>query len=112
MTNKVSSGKKISAVFAGGATAGDPDVIGQIPGVHEITVSAGGTGVLDTEGVFNLSAMGHDGSNNAAITAGAKVYYKSDATPKINVNTAGVFFGYALDPVDSGATTTIRVRLI
>lgn len=88
----------------------DPVLLGQIPGVCSVTEGADGIASIVTEGVYNLSVKGTTGSN-AAIAAGDIVYYVTGNTPKLSATTSGVRFGYALDPVLSGATTTIRVKL-
>ncbi len=90
--------------------SGDPVIYGQIPGVALIDETADGLTTIALDGVFLLSVKGET-TSNAAIAAGAIVYYDSAATPhKLNAdNTNGVRFGYALDAVDSGATATIRV---
>lgn len=90
--------------------SGDPCLLGQLPGVSALAEDGSGNTTMVTEGVFNLSVKGTSGSN-AAIAAGDILYYVTGNTPKLSVTTSGVRFGYALDPVNSGATTTIRVKL-
>src|SRR5215831_8560046 len=90
--------------------SGDPVVLGQLPGVALTAEDAAGNTTIATEGVFNLSVKGTNGTN-AAIAAGDILYYVSANTPKLSVTNTGVRFGYALDAVSSGATTTIRVKL-
>lgn len=92
--------------------SGDPVVIGQLPGVALTTEDSTGMATIQTDGVFDLPVKGET-TVNAAIAAGAIVYYDSAATPhKINAdNTNGVRYGYALEAVTSGATTTIRVKV-
>jgi hypothetical protein len=60
------------------------------------------------EGVLRLPVTGHDTAGaDTAVVVGDKVYL--DGT-EINVDgTNGTFIGYAMEPVASGATTTIRV---
>jgi len=113
-TNEVyKEGAQIPLTVGASVAARAPIAVGQIAGVTLTATGASGTtqATVKTEGVFDLSVKGHDGSSNAEITEGAILYYKSDATPKINVNTAGVRFGYALEGVDSGATKTNPVLL-
>lgn len=90
----------------------DPCVVGaNVVGVAE--VAAGATTDLITlrlRGVFNLAVIGANAGGNVAIAAGDKVFIDG-ATAVLNANSAKIFFGIALDPVVSGATTTIRVRL-
>ncbi|MFC5744821.1 capsid cement protein [Actinomadura rugatobispora] len=93
--------------------SGDPVVIGQLPGVALTTEDADdGMATIQTDGVFDLPVKGET-TTNAAIAVGAIVYYDAAATPhKLNADsTNGVRFGYALEAVSSGATTTIRVKI-
>lgn len=90
-------------------TSGDPCVMGQIPGVALIDEDSDGQVVIAREGVFNLAVVGADGSGNAAVSRGDILYYDAGEVNKDVTN--GVRFGYAMDPVSSGATTTIRVLL-
>jgi len=97
-------------------SSGDPVAIGQIPAVAltdaSDTVANGGTCTVQTDGVFDLSVHGtsDDGTTGAAIGVGDIVYIDTDGT--INVDaTAGIRFGYALEPVVSAATTTIAVKV-
>lgn len=112
--NKVfDEGDQLSLVCTDPATpkSGDPVLVGQIPGVALTDERADGTTSVDTEGVFRLSVKGVDGSGNKAIVAGDIVTYTAADTPKLSVKAAGVRYGYALDAVTSGSTTTIRVKL-
>lgn len=90
--------------------SGDPVLLGQLPGVALIAEAADGLTTIKTDGVATLSVKGTSGSN-AAIAAGDILYYVTANTPKLSVTTSGVRFGYALEPVTSGATTTIRVKI-
>lgn len=106
--------KSLSVAVTAPATpvSGDPVVYGQIPGVALIDEAADGLTTIALDGTWLLSVKGET-TTNAAIAAGAIVYYDAAATPhKINADSSnGVRFGYALDAVDSGATATIRVRV-
>lgn len=111
----------VAAVAGSGAgglvLSGDPVAVGDLVGVaqiDEVTAAADpllGQATVDTGGAYNLSVKGHDGTSDAAIAVGAKVYYNTGDTPHLNVRVAGVLFGHALAAVVSGATTTIPVRL-
>lgn len=92
--------------------SGDPMVIGQLPGVAETSSEATTNRlVMQTEGVYNLSVKGIDGSGNIAVAAGDIIYYVDADTPKLSKKATGVRFGYALAAVVSGATTTIKVKV-
>lgn len=92
--------------------SGDPCVVGQLPGVAE-TASEATTNrlVMQTVGVYRLSVKGVDGGGNSAVAIGDLIYYVEADTPKLSKKTTGVRFGYALEAVTSGATTTIKVKV-
>ncbi len=89
--------------------SGDPVLHGQLPGVALTDERSDGTTSVDTSGVYNLSVKGVDGSGNAAVASGDRIYYVTGDTPKLSKKTAGVSFGIALGTVASGATSTIPV---
>lgn len=91
--------------------SGDPLVLGQLPGVALIDTNADGNVTIKTDGVFNLSVKGVDGSGNKAVAIGDIIYYVDGDTPKLSVKSSGVRYGYALGAVTSGATKTIPVKL-
>lgn len=91
--------------------SGDPVVVGQLPGVALINEQADGKTTIKTNGVAALSVKGVDGGGNSAVAAGDILYYVAADTPKISKKNTGVRFGYALEAVSSGATTTIRVKI-
>ena len=92
--------------------SGDPVLLGQLPGVALADEDSAGLTTIATDGVFTLAVKGEDGAGNAAIAAGDIVYYDSAATVKVNKDsTNGVRFGYALEAVSSGATSSIKVKV-
>ena len=120
-TNRIfEKGTQLSVVpdLAPNATvaSGDPVAVGQLPGVAltdaDDTVASGGECTVQFDGVFDLEVVGtsDDGTTGAAIAVGDIVFLDTDAT--LNVDTTnGIRFGYALEAVASGATTTIRVKV-
>lgn len=108
-------GVQLSAVCTQPATpaSGDPVLVGQMPGVALTDERADGTTSVDFEGVFDLAVEGKDAANaNTAVAVGDILFYDSVNTVKLNKDqTNGVRFGYALEAITSGATSTIRVRL-
>jgi predicted RecA/RadA family phage recombinase len=90
--------------------SGDPVIIGQIPGVALVAEDSAGLTTVKTNGVARLSVKGTNGSDTA-VAAGDILYYVSANTPKLSKTTSGVRFGYALEAVSSGATTSIRVKI-
>lgn len=107
-------GNHISAAATDPATpaSGDPLIVGLLPGVALTDERADGTTSIQTNGVFNLSVKGViTGPANQAVAVGDILYYSSGHTPKLDKDTAGVRFGYALATVTSGATATIAVKI-
>lgn len=99
----------IPAAIAG-ATAGDPVVLGQIPGVALITTDADGNTVLKRTGAYDFSVEAADANGTSAVAIGDILYYESGGTPVLNKKTTGVRFGYALEAITSG-TATIQVAI-
>ena len=64
--------------------------------------------VIQTRGIVNISVDGDDGSP-LAIDVGDPVFI--GAAGFVDGTVAGILFGIALEPVASGATTLIAVRL-
>lgn len=115
-TNEVQNvGANITAACTEPTTpaSGDPVLIGQIPGV---ALAAEDTTTLETvvatRGVYSLSVGGETvAAASSAVAVGDILYYDSAATPKINKDTGGVRFGYALGTVAGAGTGTIDVKL-
>ena len=106
-TNYVQSGDHIVAAIAS-KSSGDPAVLGQIPGVCLTDTDSSGNVVLATRGVFDLPVKGET-TTNTAISVGDIVYWDSTLLNKDSTN--GIRFGYALEAVSSGETTTIKVNV-
>ena len=115
--NYIQPGEFIHAAATDPATpdVGKPVRVGTIAGVavtHEAEGgNAAGESTIATKGVFDLPVVGSDGSTDAAVSLGDKIYYDA-AIDGLNKNTAGTLFGKALEAVEAGATTTINVLLI
>lgn len=111
-TNEVfNQGNQIDVTLAS-TSAGDPVVVGSIPGVALNATDANGKVTMKTDGVFTLSVKGIDSGGNSAVAAGDIIYYVSGDTPKLSKKATGsIRFGYALEAVASAATTTIRVKI-
>lgn len=107
---------KLSLPVPDGTESGDfVLVFGEIPGVAETDEGDGGnadnhaTVAINPKWVFDIAVVGADGAGNAAIDIGDRVYVDGAV---INADvTNGDFYGWALEAVASGATTTIRVLL-
>lgn len=112
INERYEEGSPLSVVCTDPATpaAGDPVLVGQLPGVALTDEDAAGNTTVDFEGVYTLSVKGTNGAN-AAIAAGDILYYVAANTPKLSVTNTGVRFGYAMEAVASGATSTIQVKI-
>lgn len=92
--------------------SGDPCLVGQIPGLALTdgadTVANKGEATVKFNGVADLAVKGET-TTNAAVAVGDILYYDSGVINKDSSN--GVRYGYALETVVSGATTTIRVKI-
>jgi len=115
-TNRVlANGRNLRAICTLPATpaAGDPVIVGNIPGVALGDEETDGYTVIDTKGVYSLSCKGvTTGAAGSAIVPGDILYYSSGHTPVLDKYLlSGVRFGYALGNVDSGATATINVKI-
>lgn len=91
--------------------SGDPVRYGEMCGVADTAEEADGLVSVAFEGVYTLSVKGIDGSGNAAVAVGDRIYYTDADTPKLSKKATGRFFGYALGAVASGATGSINVKL-
>lgn len=107
---------KLSLPVPNGTVSGDPVLIfNAIPAVALTDEFEGGNAdnvasvALNPKWVFDLAVTGADATVNAAIAVGDRVYKDGTAVNKDVTN--GVFYGWALEAVASGATTTIRVLL-
>jgi predicted RecA/RadA family phage recombinase len=92
-----------------GVKSGDPVIIGQIPGVAMIDRRADGTATVDHDGIYRLKVVGKNKAGNKKIEIG-DIIFKKGAELNVN-NEEGVRFGYALEVVESGATTEILVKI-
>ena len=108
-TNRTLPEGRYVTVAIASKSSGDHALFGSIPGVCTTDTDADGNVVLDTSGVYSLSVTGADNAGNAAIAAGDIIY---DDAGTLNIDSVnGTRFGYAMAAVNSGATTTINVKV-
>lgn len=113
-TNRVFASSDVLRVAVASPTvSGDPVVIGAMGGGVAITDydADDGKATVDFAGVYDLSVKGIDGAGNVAVAVGDPLYFTTGDTPVLSKKSSGIFFGYALEAVESGATATINVRL-
>lgn len=112
--DRVYKGNSIPLTVTAGTKSGDPVVVGGFVGVAEIDADAT-TNVATVDiggGLYNFSVKGvTNGAANSAVAQGDLIYYSAGHTPKLDKDTTGVLFGVAWEPVSSGATTTIGVKV-
>ncbi len=105
-------GKDLSLPVPAGTVSGAPVAVGQIPGVASTDRRADGMTSVKMHGVFRLAVVGQEWNGtaivNVAIAEGAILYLNGTT---LNRDNRGVRFGYALEPVAAGATTTILVKV-
>lgn len=106
MNNYIQPGKAVAVTMPDAMTAGDGVQVGTaLFGVAVDTCTSGATGVIWTEGVFDLAK-----TTGQAYAAGARIYWNS-STKKTTTTTGGnLQAGVAVDAATSGATTA-RVLL-
>lgn len=92
--------------------SGDPVLFGSYCTGVALTDEAadGKTTVLFGDFIADLSVKGVNDSGNSAVAVGDTIFYNSADTPVLNKKSSGVFFGFALEAVDSGSTDTIKVK--
>lgn len=106
------SKKTPKVAVTAGLTSGSPFVFGKLPGVLLGDADSDNKAVMQLDGIFALSVKSAGASSaTTAIAAGDILYYNSGATPKINFDTGGVRFGYAMEAVSAAASATIMVQI-
>ena len=117
MNNKILGTENVIQVTnSSGAdiSAGQPILIGDqgLKGfcVQDIANGSEGSVAVSPSYVVDYPVKGHDGSSNAAVAIGDKVYYTAGEA-FCDVDTDQTFIGYALEVVTSGSTTTVNVLL-
>lgn len=112
MNNFVQDGKVLDLLNSSGSTvsAGGVATEGKISGIASSDITNNTRGPCRMSGVFNLSVKGEDGSGDAQILAGGKIYLDTDG--ELNGDSSnGEFFGYNFSgaALASGTTATIAV---
>lgn len=103
-------GRKLTLPVGAGVKSGDPVAIGAMTGVALNDRDAAGNATVDFGGVYELSVKAVSDVGNSAIAVGDQLYFVAGDTPKLSKKSStGLYFGFALDAVNSGETATIRV---
>lgn len=104
------------------ALAGDPVVIGVIPGVALKDADADFKAPVQLNGVFELTVDGIDNSGalgadaNSAVDGGDAIYFNEGDDPPLSKRADGILFGYALgdegvEIVAAGASGSVNVMV-
>lgn len=93
---------------------GDPVRFGELTGVALTDEGEGGNSATETTiyvgpGVFDVSVKGVDANGNSAVAVGDTIYYVDGDSPPLSKKASGYFYGFALETVGSGSTSTINV---
>lgn len=106
-------GRKLSVAVASTVKSGDPVLIGGMAGVALTDYRASdGEASVDFGGVYEVSVKGVNNAGNSAVALGDAIYFVVGDTPVLSKKASGVFFGYALETVASGAIEPTKVRLV
>lgn len=90
---------------------GEPVRVGSFCGVCVGPGAVGSPRPIRVRGVVKVAVKGVNASGNVNIMPGDKVYYVDADTPRLSAKNTGTFFGYALQTVLAGQTSTIDVLL-
>lgn len=103
------SGVTLKMAVTASASAGDVEVINAlvVDLITDADANDEATVRLPCPYVVEVSVTGADDAGNSAVAIGDKLYNDAGTINKDAVN--GVFYGYALETVTSGATATILV---
>lgn len=98
--NAVNDGLTIEFVAGTARSAGDPEVVGEIVGIHERTVAVGEVAVLTRRGRFTMVILGTD-----TPAQGAKLYYDNGNRRLTTTASTHKLAGWAALAKASGPTT-------
>jgi predicted RecA/RadA family phage recombinase len=109
-TNKVQDGKVLTIAKAS-VDSGDVVVVGAITGVALTDTDANGKIELAREGVYSLTVTGNNGTDDATVAIGDKIY--ASAAGALSLDAGGTYFGIALEAIGTaGAAAEIDVLLV
>jgi predicted RecA/RadA family phage recombinase len=102
-------GDKLQLPVPENTVSGQALVIGDLPCVAVTDRDKNGLASVQTDGVWRFTVKGKNKAGNTKIEVGKKVFMKGG---EINANNEeGVFFGYVLEEVASGATSEVLVKV-
>lgn len=96
--------------------SGQPCRVGPLTAVAVTDEDSDGLTSVQFDGVWDLPVKGADDDGNSAVSVGNPLFYVDadvdDGTGFLSKKTSGYFVGIALEAVNSGSTTTIKVKLV
>ncbi len=106
-------GKYLRMAVSSGVEAGDITLLGSKFPVVALTDrdSTSGYATVDVgPAVYDLSTVAKDADGDSAVAAWDRLYWDTGQSPDaLSKDNTKIFFGYALETVDSGETATINV---
>lgn len=106
-------GKYLSVAVSSGVEAGDITLLGSKFPVVALTDrdSTSGYATVDVgPAVYDLSTVAKDADGNSAVAVWDRLYWDTAQSPDaLSKDNTKIFFGYALETVESGETATINV---
>lgn len=121
--NKIQAGAQplitltAAALYPATPNSGDPIIFGKgkpyvLPAVALTDEFTDGTVTGDIgPSIFDLPVEAINAGGNSAVVAWDAIFYESGGDPPLNKKVAGIFFGWALETVVAGETTTIKVLI-
>lgn len=112
-TNRVREhGTRLALAVPDGTVSGDPLILGGLPcvAVTDQDEWTEGEASVQTDGTWRFPVKGEGPGGNEAISVGEIIYIDTDGEMNTD-ETNGTRFGYALQAVESGATTEIEVKV-
>ena len=115
--NKIQDGKILNLPVIAGTVSGMGAVVGSyLHGVAQTDRDADGYAVLDCgPAVYDLPVYPYDGSSASAVEVGDALYWDTGLAPdNLDKNSAGIFFGFALEAIAASplALATINVMVM
>ncbi len=105
MKNYVEKGRTLTLLAPYAVTSGQGALVGSLFGVASTDVASGAPGEFETDGVFDLTALGTD-----TPAAGAKIYW-DDTNRRCTTTAGGNSLIGAVTAAKASGVTLARVRL-
>lgn len=110
MNNFIQEDDNIALDLGATVAKGVPAQVGVINVVPLVNAVSGTLAACKLRGVVDVSVTAVDDMGNAAVAKGDKLYLNSGVL-NVDAATGGTAWGYALEAVTSGSTSTINVLI-